>query len=66
MSFGIFPVKIENQLIANIFHIPNFYQSQNTMYLLVLEQKKYVSSFNMPMLTSFLSIVTHDIPNKKE
>ena len=46
MSLGTLPIKLEGQLIANVYHIPNVYQRHNTTYLLIIsEQKSYVVSF---------------------
>ena len=66
MNLWMFSVELENQFIVNVYHVPNIYQWQNNTYLSnVLEQKCNVASFNIPMLTWFLSIVTHYIPNIK-
>ena len=36
VSLGMFPVKLENQLIANFYHIQNVYQRLNTTYYLII------------------------------
>ena len=66
MNLGMFHIKLGNQLIAIVYHIPNIYQWQNTTYLfIVLKQKCYLSSCPNPMLTWVLTFVTHYIPNTK-
>ena len=67
MSLGMLLIKLENQLIAKVYNIPNAYQRQNTTcFLIILEQTFYVASYYIPMLTWFWSIVTHDTSNKKK
>ena len=67
MSLGMLLIKLENQLIARVYNIPNAYQRQNTTcFLIILEQTFYVASYYIPMLTWFWSIVTHDTSNKKK
>jgi hypothetical protein len=62
VSFGKFQVKLENQLIANFYHIQNVYQMQNlTIFSQFWDRKWKIASFNIPVLTWLLSIVTHDI-----
>ena len=66
VSLGKFPVKLENQLIANfiIFRMSTKGRIWH-IFSLFWDRKQYIASFNIPMLTWLLSIVTHDIYIKR-
>ena len=61
-ELGEVPSKIRKPIDCNFSHIQNVYQRQNlTIFSLFWDRKQYIASFNIPMLTWLLSIVTHDI-----
>ena len=65
-ELGEVPSKIRKPIDCNFSHIQNVYQRQNlTISSQFWDRKRYIASFNIPMLTWLLSIVTHDIYIKR-